>query len=276
MKIRVKLLKSFTQDPAHGAPVGVIEKADHLTDDQMIAVVKHFDLPECVFLQQSNKAHVKTRFFTRQQEVAYCGHATLAAFKIWAGGQNDVFLQETQKGVLKVRCTDELITLQQSTTVINPSFLSAREIASLLTISAHDVCGPCQIISTGTPKILVPVKNLAVLFAIEPQLDAIKTYCLQMNACGIYPFTQDTLSPHSHFHARQFNPLVGIDEDPITGVAAAALGVYNQIHKLRPTTRCIVEQGHIMNQFGTVIVDVAKEVYISGYAVSFAEKEISV
>lgn len=276
MNIQVKLLKSFTQDPSAGSPVGVIENAEHLNAEQMKSVVRHYDLPECVFLQKSERGDIRTRFFTKVQEVNYCGHATLAAFQVFSQSRNGVFLQETNKGILEVKCQDQLISLQQGEAIVRQELLDSYEIASLLSIGTNEIIGPCRIISVGTPKIIVPIRNLDSLFAIKAQLEAIKAYSQKIDACGIYLFTQETLHPNSHFHARQFNPLVGIDEDPITGVAAAALGIYNNIYKLTGNTSCIVEQGQIMKQFGKIHVNASSPVIISGYAVPYAEDEICV
>ena len=80
-------------------------------------------------------------------------------------------------------------------------------------------------LSTGTAKLIIPVKSLDILYGIKPDLDGIKEYCKRTETKGFYPFTFET-KENSDFHVRQFNPLAGINEDPITGVAAGALRAY--------------------------------------------------
>ena len=93
---------------------------------------------------------------------------------------------------------------------------------------------------------------------------------MDSGARGFYPFTTEVFIADSHFHARQFNPLAGIDEDPITGIAAGALGAYwgHQHNDCHATY--IIEQGYSMRKFGRVYVTTAEDsVAISGYAVIF-------
>ena len=86
----------------------------------------------------------------------------------------------------------------------------------------------------------------------------------------IYPFTTEVLIADSHFHAGQFNPLADIDEDPITGIAAGALGASWDHHHNECHASYIIEQDHSMRKFSRVCVTAVEDsVTISGCAVSF-------
>ncbi len=111
---------------------------------------------------------------------------------------------------------------------------------------------------------------------IQPDLEGIKEYCRKTESRGIYCYTTETMEENSDFHARQFNPLAGINEDPITGVAAGALGSYIKKHKLSDKTKFIVEQGYNMKKAGKMIVDVSDGVKVGGYCISVRKDTVKI
>ncbi|MDH4330542.1 MAG: PhzF family phenazine biosynthesis isomerase [Candidatus Moranbacteria bacterium] len=121
---------------------------------------------------------------------------------------------------------------------------------------------------------MIGVKSLNSLFKINPNLKGIKEYCREHNVKGFYPFTLETKEKGSDFHARQFNPLIGVDEDPITGVAAGALGAYVVKQKILDKNNFVIEQGYCMGRGGKIYVKINDSVRVGGYAVIFEEKEI--
>lgn len=138
------------------------------------------------------------------------------------------FTQETKEGVFPVTCyPDGLVVMTQK----SPQFIYTENniqlIAELLSLPTTVILDqPVQLVSTGVPKLMIPVLSREALFRIIPNLEGIKEYCERTGARGFYPFTADTIDPNNNYHARQFNPLAGINEDPITGIAAGALGGY--------------------------------------------------
>ncbi|MEK7673455.1 MAG: PhzF family phenazine biosynthesis protein [Patescibacteria group bacterium] len=269
----VHLIKAFTKNPHEGNPAGVVFDADDLTDNQMIQISADLGFSESAFISKSEKADFKIRYFSPTQEVNLCGHATIATFhllkqegKIQAGQ----FTIETKAGLLAVECAEDgLITMTQFDPQFLPYESTKTQIAKLLNLKENDLLNfPLKIVSTGTPKLIIPVKSLEVLLSIKPDLEGIKQFCIESGARGFYPFTSETISADADFHARQFNPLAGINEDPITGVAAGALGAYLKHFKLSPKTNFVVEQGFSMNKPGLIFVDVTDKIKVGGYAVS--------
>ncbi|MEK7571770.1 MAG: PhzF family phenazine biosynthesis isomerase [Patescibacteria group bacterium] len=281
------LVKAFTKDKTQGNPAGVVLNADYLTDKQMQYIAKELGFSESAFVSKSDNADYKVRFFSQTQEVDFCGHATIAAFhtlveqvelyQLYIGDKTKesvVVTQETKAGILPVICyKNGLVVMTQN----DPKFFEPEKdknrIAQLLGIDPKHILGyPLQTVSTGTPKLIISIDSLDTLFAMTPDLESIKTYCKETGAKGFYPFTTETKEKDSDFHARQFNPISGIDEDPITGVAAGALGCYILKHKLSKKKNFVIEQGYAMNKAGKIFVDVKKEVKVGGYAVTFGTK----
>lgn len=282
MLVTVFHVKSFTTDPQQGTPTGIVLDADNLSDEQMLEIAKKLNYSESAFIQNSKEATYKIRFFAPEKEVALCAHATLATFHTLVETKRLSFdekdelsiTQETLLGILPVSgYKDGLIVMTQKDPVFLKVEVDRELIAHLLGISSNDIINqPLQVVSTGTPKLIVPIISLETLKKIKPDLEEIKEYCKQTEARGIYAYTTETIEKGSDFHARQFNPLAGINEDPVTGVAAGALGCYIKEHKLSNKSKFVVEQGYNMNKAGKMIVDISNGVKVGGYCVTVGEK----
>jgi len=286
MKITAILVKSFTKNPKQGNPTGIILDAENLTDEQMLQIAKKLNFSESAFVQKSEKATYKNRFFAPEKEVALCGHATLATFhvlvetgKLFFDKKEELIItQETLAGILSVTgYKNGLIVMTQRDPEFFPEEKDRELITNLLGISIHDILNqPIQTVSTGTPKLIVPIISLEALMKIKPDLEGIKEYCKNNDAKGFYPYTSETREQDSDFCARQFNPLADINEDPITGVAAGALGCYLKKYNLVKKNRFIIEQGFNLNKAGKMIVDVTDGVKVGGYCVTYGKETLEI
>jgi PhzF family phenazine biosynthesis protein len=273
--MKILLYKAFTQDPAQGNPAGVVLDAQKLSSEQMQAIAAKLGFSESAFLNGR-----LLRYFSPTQEVDFCAHATLATVQALRDQdpsmQAGIITLETQAGSVPVEYSlDGRMMMTQK----DPTFCECpherKEVAALLNLSEHDIAQfPIQIVSTGVPKLIVPMTSLTVLFKIVPNLNEISEYGRRVGARGLYAFTFETQSPVADLHARQFNPLAGIPEDPITGIAAGALGAYLAKHQLFTRTQCVIEQGYIMNKGGRIDVDTSHGIRVGGYAVRYGEQHM--
>jgi len=99
-----------------------------------------------------------------------------------------------------------------------------------------------------------------VLDSIALNREALEELCRQTGVTGLYPFTLRPRSSGVAAEARQFPCGGGVVEDPVTGVAACALGAYLVHHRVvgveEPLTKLLIEQGHAIGRPGTVEVRV--------------------
>ena len=280
LNVEVSIVKAFTKDPTQGNPAGVVLSADNLTDRQMLHISAQLGFSESAFVQKSDKADFRVRFFSPTQEVDLCGHATIATFHtlLKEGSiHQGIYTQEIKAGVLDIECSGEgrIMMKQNAPVFLGDQTRDKGKIAMFLGIHEHGIMdSPLEIVSTGTPKLIIPIISRETLFHITPDFEGIKAYCRKSGARGFYPFTAETINKEADFHARQFNPLAGIDEDPITGVAAGALGAYVKKYGLLNKTVLLVEQGFIMNKGGIMTVDISNGVKVGGYAVIVEKKVI--
>lgn len=281
----VFFIKAFTHDPQLGNPAGVVLETLDVPLEHMQILAQMVNFSETAFVFASQLANYKVRFFTPSQEVGLCGHAILATChtlieqKIITPTIFPHYITlETSAGIIPVTCFDDghyMMTQKPPQFFEEDSDRSA--IAQLLGLTEQDFLDlPIQTVSTGTPKLIIPLKSREKLYAIRPDFEGIAHYCSTRDTRGFYPFTTDTINPDSSFHARQFNPLAGIDEDPITGVAGGALACYAQHYNLLKSPISSVEQGYCMDKGGIMTIDLTRGVQVGGYAVTFGQSEIGV
>lgn len=266
MQIKIHVVKAFTQDKNSGNPAGVILHADYLQEIEMQQIAKHLNFSESVFVSHSSVADYRFRYFTPTCEVDACAHATIAACHMIPQIQT----YATNKGVFQVeKQEDGGIIIQQEKPVFGP-VISKKVIYDALNIQPDlELGGPAMVVSTGVPKLIVPVAVHGILFDLKLNPEDVKKLCLEIGAKGIYFFTHALDDVNNDAHARQFNPLCGIDEDPVTGTAAGALGAY--LYMMFPSKNTfIIEQGNCMGSPGLVkvfVTDHLSPVRIHGYAV---------
>ncbi len=287
MKVSIELVKAFTKDKTLGNPAGVVHDASQMSDGQMLKVAKILGFSESAFIQRSDKADFKVRFFAVKEEVDFCGHATVATFHslveqgvIKLDDKEVVEVtQETKAGIFPVACyKDGKIMMTQSDPTYGEIIKDRELIASLLGLKADDLGNlPLQVVATTFPNLTIPVKSLSVLRKIKPDFNNIAEYTKQKNTNAFYVFTDDTTGQTGDFAARFFNPLLGINEDPATGVAAGSLGCYADKYIFKGNKKQIVIiQGFDMGKPSTIYVDIADKVQVGGYAVSFGQRELDI
>lgn len=271
MKTMAYHVNAFTANAKGGNPAGVVLDADDLSDEQMLSVAQAVGFSETAFISKSNIATRKLRFFTPTEEVDLCGHATIASWSYLHQqgliGQGD-YTQETKAGVLKINIDKDLVYMQQTAAHLYDQ-VDRAEIAPLLGIDVDDFDERFkpQIVSTGLKDLLVPVKNEAVLEALNPVFDNIAKMSREHAITGLHVFCM-TGREDSLLIARNFAPLYGIDEESATGTSNGATLCYLQAQGALPEQdEYRIEQGKSMGElsyiYGKFIDDV---VWIGGQA----------
>lgn len=221
---------------AGGNPAAVVLDAAGMSEDEMrwFAAEKGY---ECGFVQRaaetSAPADFSMRYFVPEHEMEMCGHATVGA--LWALRRAGLWKADratfaTKSGVVQafVRhagAGDEVIEITQPQGRLKAIEREADivEILRALAIEREQV-RPLPILNAATSRVktLVPLKSVDVLDALRPDFSRMKQVCERIGSTGLYPFAIESL-PQRVFHARQFPKASGYQEDPATGIAAAAM-----------------------------------------------------
>lgn len=276
MKKVIYQVDAFSDVPFGGNPAGVVLDAIGLNHIQMLKIAREMNLSETAFIfpLNNNVADYEVRFFTPTQEVDLCGHATIASFfalasKSMITGRDTVKIvkQKTKAGILPVELyfKDSKIHSVMMTQA-KPKFLfnveNICELADIMGLNAGDIgidgyfLIP-QAVSTGLTDIMLPVKSLSALKAINPNYDKLAQYSNKLNIIGVHAFTLETEEESSTLACRNFGPAAGIDEEAATGTSNGALGAYlvkNDVLKFENNLTIICEQGYYMQRPSKIIV----------------------
>ena len=290
----------FTSQPFGGNPVAVFPDADGLTDDELQQIAREMNLSETVFVfpPTDPAAVARLRIFTPTQEIPFAGHPVLGTFYVLAQ-LGRISIQEPVTPVVQ-ECNIGLFSVElhaEQSRVVRvvmsqpkPEFLDPIDavddvylIGGALSLPKHviaDTKWPLQVVSTGLPVLIVPVRTLTAVRSINPDASAIINVCERFGANGIMVFTTVTVESFASVHARMFAPKIGILEDPATGSAGGALGAYlvqNGVVEVGPTTNILIEQGYEIDRPSRILVqvesddDVIQGVKVGGHCVMVVE-----
>jgi len=290
----------FTDMPFGGNPVAVVPDALGLSDRELQQIAREMNHSETVFVfpPTDSAAAAKIRIFTPTREIPFAGHPVLGTFFV-LGKLDRLPLKEPitrvchecSIGVFPVELhvlKGEILRVVMSQP--KPQFLGAVEqmkdlfeVATALGLSKDLITRtklPVEVVSTGLPVLIVPVRTLTAVRSIVPDIVAINDLCARYGAEGIMVFTTVTVEEFSDVHTRMFAPSIGILEDPATGSASGALGAYlvhNGVVEVGPTTEIIAEQGYEIERPSRIVIqvesddDAIQEVKVGGQVVMMAE-----
>jgi PhzF family phenazine biosynthesis protein len=203
---------AFAPAPLTGNPAAVMPLEHWLDDATLQAIAAENNLSETAFTVPSerNDADFDLRWFTPASEVELCGHATIATGHILVTGQPLRF--STRSGILLVARRGDLLELDLPAAKLS----EGREPALCAALGLAD--RPVWFAEGCNDAAIVEVNDEAAVRAIEPDMAALTQIARMavVSACG----STEAIA------SRVFVPYLGIDEDPVTGSAHAALVPY--------------------------------------------------
>ncbi|WP_371346806.1 PhzF family phenazine biosynthesis protein [Ancylobacter sp. IITR112] len=237
MSRRFVVLDVFTDRTLSGNPLAVVLDTEGLDGNHMQAITREFNLSETVFIlpPQDADSRARLRIFTTSHELPFAGHPTVGAAVLLAlrGGvtTSDDFVLEENVGpvachvaVRGERSGSATFTVPRIPEILDAAPMSREACAQALGLDTSDIgfdgYGPV-IASAGVPFVCVPLASRSALARISPSAARlISTF--GGGADSVYVFCRDE-DGEGDFRARMFAANMGIDEDPATGSAAAAL-----------------------------------------------------
>ena len=295
----------FTDKPFGGNPLAVFPDAQGLTSQEMQRIAREMNLSETTFVlpSEDKSADFKVRIFTPAAELPFAGHPVVGTH--WVLGYLDIVdLQEPvthvtfELGVgilpaslLVSKGRVEKVVMTQDKPTFHAFIEDITELAKGLGLSPEEITDsglPVQIVSTGLPQMMVPIRSLSSIQSLDPSsLDTVSLNraCATSGTDTILVFSLETEQPEVDVHTRVFAPLHGVPEDPATGSANGALGAYLVHHQgvpvTEPTTYLTIEQGSEIMRPSTLFIEVdvvegnPTTVRVGGNVVVIAEGTIS-
>ncbi len=267
--ISINYIKAFGENINQGSLVGVCYK-EKLTIREKQNIAKKIGLPEVVFIYDSDKADFKFEFFTPLTETNLCGIGIVGGIiyllKEKNLQNNTNYKIETRAGFVNISVNDNCkVTFEQAEPKYYQFNILKDEMAKALNIDKNKFTNQSiEIVSTGVPKVIIGINNLETLQSINPNYEKLIEISKKTDSKGFYLYTLETIDKNNDYHARQFNPLMGINEDPITGIAAGALGAFIKKYNLSYKKTLVIEQGFIMNLGGLINVEISDKIKVGG------------
>lgn len=256
-----------------GNPCPVTLNADALTVEQMQSMTHDFGA-EAAFLLAPTRpdCDIRVRYFLPLHETDLCMHATVGSVTVLVSRgicQTSPIRFETNLGPVQIewalRDGKIDVAVEQFLPQIQASAPSAEKVCQALKIGPEDLAdGPIQAVSTSRSKLMVPLRDKAVLDGLNPDFELLWSLCDQYDTTGFYPFAwDDSQREPPTLYARQFPKRAGYNEDPATGVAASALAAYLVEHRQLPVQEgwnsITVLQGEAMGRPSVIFADVYLE-----------------
>jgi len=167
---------AFTERPLKGNPCVVIFDSDDMDESTMLAIAREMNLSETAFVRRSESADFGVRYFTPAEEIPLAGHPTIATtYALVSTGRLNLtgmltrIQLELQVGVIEVEIQAACDIIQQIfMSQQTPQFLRTIDPSVVLPVfglSSDDLLpqAPVQVVSTGTPQLMLPLRTLEAL-----------------------------------------------------------------------------------------------------------------
>lgn len=288
---RFKQVDVFTSRPFFGNPVAVVLGADALDAEQMQRIAAWTNLSETTFVLEPTVAPpaYRLRIFTPDHELPFAGHPTVGScHAVLEAGivdpATDRLTQECEAGNLPMRVDGEgarrTILVETPEAVFRGEFTAqAASLSEALGKKASDASPPAAF-QNGPNWLFVRFENSGDVKALEPDMSALAKLTRELSVSGIAAFA---LADGGDFavHIRCFAPAAGINEDPVTGSANAALPAYLLRHGLLDRTgrEYVASQGTELGRDGRVhvrVLDDSGRSEIGGQAVTVVDGSIEI
>ena len=275
MKPTLYRYAAFTTNASGGNPAGVWI-GDALPDaGEMQRIAAQVGLPNTAFIApEQGHAHV-VRYYSPEAEIAFCGHATIAASVILGkahGAGTRRFSTKAGDVPVEVRERDGQWEASLTSVVPKheaaPASLVAGALAALRwSESELDQAIPASRIYAGNWHLALAAATRTRLAALDYDFARLKPLMLEAGLATLQLIWRERTDL---IHSRNAFPVEGILEDPASGSAAAALAGYLRDARLlaAPAT-ILIRQGETMGRPSRLVVHVPVSggIVVSGNAV---------
>lgn len=272
-----------------GNPAGFVDLRGtnvEMPESVMKGIAAAVGFSETAFIRTSKHADFTVRFFTPNEEVDLCGHATIGLYAgLFKLGliEEGTYSQKTKAGTLTVVIDAEgKVLMEQAMPKIGETYTD-KAIALSLGLEVEDLHPslPIQAISTGLLDLMIPVRDQSVLEKIHKNDEAIAVLSKAFGVVGYHVFALGEPQEDGIFRAycRNFAPLYAIPEEAATGTSSGALAIYLQQHGVAGAGaqafkfRQGVEMGcpSVIEAF----IDEAGKVWVGGSAANLSKRVVT-
>lgn len=254
------VVDAFSEKIFGGNPAGVCILDEPINKSLMQQIAAENNLSETAFVFEVADGY-ELKWFTPKAEVDLCGHATLASAHVIATSIHPEIKKmsfNTVSGILKVEKQGELYKMD---------FPSRKPKLAMWTKDMEEAIGLKKKEAYLSRDLVILLDNEKMVRELRPDF---KKLSMLAQGMGVVVTAE---GENVDFVSRCFYPKIGIDEDPVTGSAHAALTPFwsEALNKKVMVAKQLSKRG------GTVYCeDQGKRVVISGKATTYLEGKIIV
>jgi trans-2,3-dihydro-3-hydroxyanthranilate isomerase len=263
------LVDAFTERPFTGNACAVVLDAGGLSRELMQAIAREMNQSETAFVLGGSGTRFDVRYYTPGEEIPLAGHPTIATTAALADagrlvptgprtevtfvlrdGPISIGYERPGSGLPRVVMTQRRPEFRQ--------VLDRASVAPVFGLGVSDLRtdAPVQVVSTGTPQLMIPVASLEALRRARVAVPAYVALRSRESFFSVHLFVLEGATPRGRTFARHFGVPPDHTEDPVTGSATGGMGAYLFHHRLISEHDFVAEQGHGMGRPGTVEVHV--------------------
>lgn len=268
LKRKIYQVDAFTAELFKGNPAAIMPLEAFLPDTLMQDIAAENNLSETAYVVTGDiPGHYDLRWFTPFVEIDFCGHATVATAHILATelGHQPPFTFQTQIGELTVAIVDGLYQLDAPVFKARPTDVTSAMGAAFPGLSQDDIVEAFW----GSNNLFLVFKTPKHVIDASPDMAKI----IPLSDHGVAITARALDNDDYDYVSRFFVPAEGIDEDPVTGSAHAAIGPYwaGKLGQSKLTAYQASKRG------GFLYLDIGDDrLTISGRAVTYMRGEIEI
>lgn len=248
----------FAENKYEGNQLAVIRGGAQFFDGLMQKIAKEMNYSETTFIlsEQEQNGGYAVRIFTPQAEIPFAGHPTLGTAYII---QKEIIRDQVTRVALNLKAGQIPVDFNYRNgkpgylwmTQLPPIFgeiFDAGSTSAMLNLAQADIDTrfPIQVVSTGTPFILVPLMSLDAVKRARLNVEIYLKFIADISAKAVLLFAPETYHSQNNMNVRLFADYFGVPEDPATGSANGCLAGYLSKYRYwgEPKIDVRVEQGY--------------------------------
>ncbi|GCE51192.1 trans-2,3-dihydro-3-hydroxyanthranilate isomerase [Thermosporothrix hazakensis] len=261
-------IDSFTSRPLHGNACAVLLDTEDLDDERMLALAREMNLSETAFVRRSQIADFAARYFTPAEEIPLAGHPTIATVmalilsgRLKLENEHTTIQLELRDGPIPVEIFStqgqvERIVMTQRKPLFLRTYRS-EDVMPAFGLSPEDALAsvPIQTVSTGTPQLMIPVRDHAALRRARLDMAAYERLRASGDFFSPHLFCLGGVTPEGATFARHFGVPPDTIEDPATGSATGGMAAYLWHYRLIKQSNFVAEQGHWLQRPSQLYVE---------------------
>jgi len=256
----------FAEKKYQGNQLAVFIQDNEIPTEEMQQIAHEINYSETSFIMpdKQNNGGYNVRYFTPDTEIPFAGHPTLGTAYIihqkLENGKTDKIILNLEVGQIPVTINSDILIMEQKEPEFGLLIENLETAANLLRISKDDIMDsiPVQIVSTGLPCMVIPLKTMDALKRCAVNHDRYQEFIDDVYKCNLLAFYSEA---GNTVRVRVFVDDPGFVEDAATGSAngnlAGYLLKYNFFGERKIEYSAL--QGHEMNRPSLLLVNAELE-----------------